>query len=142
MKQEAIFITRWKDKVKEIIKLRYGKLDKDKINDYLDNLISKRINNPKMILINNYTNHQAHTDVLSITDLIEKNNLIIGGAGVLFMQHALKVNPLIAYILNVMKLRKVYKDKRDEYPKGSQEWIRFDIAQLNQKIKINSLETF
>lgn len=139
MSQEAIFITKWKDEMKKLIKLRFGKLDKDKIENYLDKIIAKNMRNPKAILENNYTNISAKTDILSVLDVIEKNKLIIGGGGVLYNTHISKDNPLIAYIKWLMNERNKHKEERKKYKKFTDEWFTCDIAQLLTKTKNNSL---
>lgn len=142
MKQEAIFITKWKDEMKRIIKLRFGKLDKDKVDTYLDNVISRDMKNPRAILENNYTNMSAKTDVLSVIDLIEKNKLLIGAGAIVYSQHSVKDNPLIAYIKWLMSGRKKHKNERDKYKKWTENWFISETAQSNTKVKTNSLWKF
>ena len=139
MSQEAIFITRWKEAMKELIKMRFGKLDKDTVNEYLDKIIRTQMRNPKARLENNYIGMVAKTDVLSTIDLIEKNKLVIGGGGVLFQPHYNKPNPITAYIHTLRKLRSHYKKEREKYQKGTFEWLMQDIFQTNTKIKVNAL---
>lgn len=138
---EAIFITRWKDKMYELMKAHYGKdtLDKDKCMKFLDEEIKKHINNRRITLVNNYTNLVAKSDILSLIDLIEKNHLIMGGGGVLYQQHAAKENPLIDFITHIMTERKRKKKERKNYDKGTDEWLMLDLGQLLLKIRINSL---
>lgn len=141
-KKEAIALIKWKEKMKEIIKMRYGKdykLDKEKIDKCLDKIIKDNIYNPRVTLVNNYTNMISRTDVLSIIDLIENNNLIIGGSGVLYLPHSVKENPLIGFILHIMEKRKFHKKERNKYEKGTDEWFMEDLLQLIYKIVINSL---
>jgi hypothetical protein len=140
MTQEALFITEWKDKMKEVIKSRFGgDLDKHKIDAYLDDVIEKNIYNPRVAIVNNYTNQEAKATVLDLIDLIRKHNLIIGGGGVLYHQHGVKDNILLDYILDLKRLRKVFKDERTKYNEDTDEWIMEDIHQTNVKVKTNSL---
>ena len=139
---EAIFITRWKDKMYSLMKSYYGKdLDREKTYAFLDKEIKKHINNRRITIVNNYTSLIAKSDILSLIDLIEKNQLIIGGGGALYQQHALKENPLIDFITHIMAERKRYKNERKKYDKSSDEWLMNDVSQLNMKIRINSLGT-
>ena len=141
MAQEAIFISKWKERMYELIKMKYEKgcLDKKKVFDYLDTVIKEKLNNKKVVLVNNYTNNVARADMLSLIDLIEKNNLIIGGGGCLYQPHDKADNILIHYILNKMDLRDYHKAQRKLYPKFSDEWFDFDIKQNNDKVAINML---
>ena len=137
---DSIFISEWKDRMKSVIKLRYGdELDKTKIDKYLNKIIKEKLKNPNVIIINNYINKKSRTNVLSLIDIIKENNLIIGGGGVLYQQHNLKENPLIDFIIHVMAERKAAKKMRDSFEKNTDEWIMYDIKQLNAKILINSL---
>jgi len=138
--KEAIFITKWKKRMRRVIKLRYGNdLNNSKIDKYLDTIIKTHMKNPKATIVNNYTGNEAHSDVLTIIDLIEENKLIIGGGGVLYGQHGLKLNVLIGYILQLKADRNKHKNNRKLYDKTSFEWLMEDIFQNNVKTKNNSL---
>ncbi len=138
-KKEAIFITKWKAKVSGIIKMKYDDIDDKKLNKLLDEIIGMTLKNPKVGIINNYLNKVVKTDVLSLIDTIDNNNLIIGGSGVLYQPHGVKENPLIHFIMKNMSLRSEFKKLRKNYDKGTDEWSMYDILQLIVKILINTL---
>ena len=52
-----------------------------KIDKYLDSLIEKRMQNPKVQIYNNYREQSVTTDLLSLIDTIHEHQLIIGGGG-------------------------------------------------------------
>ena len=83
MKKEAIFVTQWKDEMKERLKIRFKDklLNEKKIDKYLDSLIEKRMQNPKVQIYNNYREQSVTTDLLSLIDTIHEHQLIIGGGG-------------------------------------------------------------
>lgn len=143
LKKEAIFITQWKDRMKELIKLRFADrpLSDEKIDKYLNKVIYESMRNPKVDVVNNYRNKVVHTDLLSLIDTIHENDLIIGGGGVLYVQHDAdnKVNVMYHYITHKKKIRKFYKDKRKTFEDDTFEWIYYDILQNATKIIINSL---
>lgn len=116
-----------------------GKQKEKIVYDFLDKYIQDRLVNPPVVIINNYKNKTAKTSFLELVDAIEKDKLIIGGDGVLYIQHDLMENPLIGFILHVMQSRKLKKKERDLYEKNSDEWVACDITQLNLKILINAL---
>ena len=142
-RKEAIFITQWKDEMKERIKLRFPDkpLSDKKINKYLDNVIHLCMVNPKVRVENNYRGKTVHTDLLSLIDTIHDNDLIIGGGGVLYVQQDTegRENVMYKYIISKQGLRNQYKKKRKSYPDDSDEWIYYDILQNATKIIINSL---
>ena len=55
------------------------------------------------------------------------------------MPHGTKPNILIDFILEIMKRRKDAKKMRKNFDKGSDGWLKWDIAQLLNKLVINSL---
>ena len=91
------------------------------------------------VVFNNYSNTSVRTNLLDLTDSIEQNQLIITGGGCLFMPHGTKPNILIDFILEIMKRRKDAKKMRKNFDKGSDGWLKWDIAQLLNKLVINSL---
>lgn len=143
MAQEAVFITQWKDEMKERIKLRFKdkKLNEKKVEKYLDKLIKKHMVNPELDIVNNYRNQSTHTDLLSLIDTIHDHQLIIGGGGVLYVQHDTKGRDNIMYKFIAAKQveRNAYKKQRKNYPDDSDEWAYYDILQNATKIIINSL---
>lgn len=138
--KEAIFITQWKNEMKERIKLRFKDkpLNDKKIDAYLNEKIKEYMVNPPLQIVNNYREAVVNTDLLSLIDTIEENQLIIGGGGVLFVQHDTpnKKNVLFDYIVNLQNKRNGHKKARKQYEKNSDGWIREDIFQLNTKTKI------
>ena len=142
-RKEAVFITQWKDEMKERIKLRFkGRpLDDDKIDAYLNKMVSEYMVNPKVEVVNNYRNATVQTDLLALIDTIYDNNLIIGGGGVLYVSHDCehRENVMYDYITTEQTLRNSYKKQRKQYPDDSDVWAFYDILQNATKIIINSL---
>lgn len=137
--KESVFIMRWVQQMAQILQLSFPDRSKKDIDDYLFNYAKTNISNKPVVLINNYRNKTVKTTILEVIDAIEKERLIIGGDGVLYIQHSVAENPLIGYILHVMDSRKLMKKERDKYTKYSDDWVAYDIKQLNFKILINSL---
>lgn len=133
-------LNEWKNEMSKLLKMKYGsKYSKSEIDDKLDKIINKNLKNPNVSLFNNYSNVSVRTNVLELTDTIESNHLIITGGGCLFMPHGTKPNILIDFILEIMKRRKDAKKMRKNFDKGSDGWLKWDIAQLLNKLVINSL---
>lgn len=138
-RKDAYFIIQWKEEMRKIIKMKHPDIDKNKLEKFLDKKIAEKLRNRECDLVNNYNGKSICTNLLSIVDLIFNNNLIIGGAGCLFLQHGVKKNPIITYIIDIMQKRKYHKNERKKYKKGSYEWAYHNLMQLMYKIKINSL---
>lgn len=133
-------INEWKCEMTKLLKMKYGnKFNKTEISDKLDHIIDKNLKNPSVSVFNNYTNESTRSTILELTDFIEDNHIIITGGGCLFLPHGTKPNILIDFILEIMKRRKDAKKMRKNFEKGSSDWLRWDIAQLLNKLVINSL---
>ena len=143
MREEAVFITQWKDEMKRRIKIRFRdvKLSEKKINKYLDSIISEYMSNPEVDVVNNYREQTVHTDLLSLIDTIHDNQLIIGGGGVLYVQHNTtgRENIMFDYIDHQKGTRNAYKAKRKEHANDPDLFAYFDILQNAAKIILNSL---
>ena len=135
----AIFLSDWKDQMIEMVKLKYPKISEDKLEKLLDSQIEKKMNNRTCFLVNNYTERVMETNILDIFDLVKKNNLIMGGAGTLYIQHSAMRNLITEYIADVMVERKEAKNTRDSFDFDSAEYKYYDRVQGNKKTKINSL---
>ena len=133
-------INEWKCEMTKLLKMKYGnKFNKTEISDKLDHIIHKNLKNPSVSVFNNYTNESTRSTILELTDFIEDNHIIITGGGCLFLPHGTKPNILIDFIMEIMKRRKDAKKMRKNYDKGTANWLRWDIAQLLNKLVINSL---
>lgn len=133
-------INEWKCEMTKLLKMKYGnKFNKTEISDKLDHIIDKNLKNPSVSVFNNYTNESTRSTILELTDFIESNHIIITGGGCLFLPHGTKPNILIDFIMEIMKRRKDAKKMRKNYDKGTANWLRWDIAQLLNKLVINSL---
>lgn len=137
---DSFVIAKWKSEMRDLLKARYkGKYSEAEIEEKLSKIVAKCLKNPAVTVFNNYTNTAVRTNILALTDQIEKNQLIIAGGGAIFMPHGAKPNILIDFITNIMGNRNAAKKQRKNYPKNSDMWLQWDIAQLLFKLVINSL---
>lgn len=137
----SVVILAWKDQIFEFLQNQHPekKLSRAKVDAKLDRIIQENLKNPKVSIINNYTNQNVRSDVLTLMDLIEDNHLIIGGGGTIFHQHETKRNLLIDFIIWIMDQRAFWKKERKKYKKGTYEYHYADLLQLMYKLIINSL---
>ncbi len=135
------YLKEWKEKMTNIVRLKYSEdeISDKKLEKYLDSQIESNINNHKLLLVNNYTNKLSRVTTLELTEIIRKNKLICAGGGCLFLQHKIKENILIEFILHIMDSRKQAKNERKKYDKGTDEWADADRKQLAFKLIVNSL---
>lgn len=133
-------LDKWKEEMSKLLKMKYkDKYTNSEIDSKLNKIIDKNLVNRPVSLFNNYTNTSVRTNILELTDTIERNGLIITGGGCLFLPHGTKPNILIDFIIEIMKRRKDAKKMRKNFDKGTDGWLKWDIAQLLNKLVINSL---
>ena len=134
------FEDRWVAQQLDAMLLMYGeKLDVEDMKKQLHEVFQKTCYNPTVNFNNNYKLQTAKTDLINILDFVETTKPIIGGNGCLFMQPEKADNPLVAWIRELLALRKQYKKKMYQYPVGSDLFNQYNLLQLNTKIKINSM---
>lgn len=138
---KSSFLIEWKEKMTQVIRFKFppDKISDKEISVYLDQVITKNLNDRKVLLVNNYTNKVSRASILQMIELIRNNGLICAGGGCLFLPHGVKRNLLIDFILYIMDGRGNAKKQRKKFPKGSKEWSDWDLVQLAFKLIINSL---
>lgn len=137
---ESVFIQAWIKRVMQSIYRTYGDgISDKKVMSYLHTILENDLYNPDVALVNNYVDKMCRTDLLATIDQVTTNKHIIGGDGVLYIQHDIKDNVLCGFILQEMDIRDIKKAERKQYDETSYEWLACDIEQLNTKIIINTL---
>lgn len=142
MNRKSKMVERWKKHTMDIVRERYGDtISMIKVEEYLDQIIASELKDPTVYVVNNQKRIVSTIDLLALTESIEDQNLLIGGASVLFCQHDQMKNPVRNFILRQRNKRKEEKKKRDTYDEvlNPEEWMKWDIKQLNTKILQNSL---
>lgn len=131
----------WKKYSMKVIRRRFGTtINMDKVEAYLDRLIKEEMKVPRTYWVNNLRRRVINSDALAAIQSIEDSNLIIGGAGVTFVQHDFMPNPFRNFIIRQMTKRKSEKKLRDTYERGvDPEWDDLNNAQNNTKVVTNSL---
>lgn len=143
--KEAAIVRKWKDFVLRIVKYRFGdSINLKKVERLLDKMAEKELKNPQVYLINNTRRQVVSADALSITDMIDKEKLVVGGANTLFVPHDNMPNPMRDFIIAGQKGRKAAKKERDTYDRVGDEhnrrmWDMLNNRQNNLKIRLNSL---
>lgn len=142
MNRKSKMVERWKKHTMNVVRERFGDtISMIKVEEYLDQIIASELKDPTVYVVNNQKRIVSTIDLLALTESIEDQNLLIGGASVLFCQHDQMKNPVRNFILRQRNKRKEEKKKRDTYDKvlNPEEWMKWDIKQLNTKILQNSL---
>lgn len=85
--EDNLFIERYVASMKEAMVKMNPDIDEDSIEKVIRETIQKKIQNPVVILDNNYTHESRETNLVSVLGWIEKENLLY-----VVMLHFIKTN--------------------------------------------------
>ena len=124
----------------EMCKLYYPELSYNELIEAIDSSIVENLKNVDIEVNNNYMDVTSHSTLLEMTQYILSRRPITTSYGVLFARHESGiVNPLKRLFQFYLDDRKRLKKKMFKYPKGSEEYERYNLAQLLRKISCNSI---
>jgi hypothetical protein len=120
------------------LKNSFPDLHESEIREAINWSIMKRYYNGPASLNNNYTHKKLDGTILDILQYIESLEPIITSSGVLFKQHKKSVNPMSKMIMGFIEQRAKYKKEMFKYPKGSEMFNKYNLAQLLEKLNANA----
>lgn len=132
-------IKKYKAVVMRMLPLNFTSLQLEEIEEAVDYSINKRFKNNKARIYNNYTERTLDTTLLDVMEYIIKREPIICASGVMFKKHSECRNPLINLITSYLTNRKKAKKKMFTFPKGSEDFEKYNLLQLLYKIDTNSI---
>lgn len=116
------------------LKHSFPLLREDELKEAIQYSVTNRIYNGPAYIDNNYTKKKLNGTVLDILRYIESLEPIVSSSGVLFKKHKEADNPLSKMIMGFLKQRAIYKDIMFKYPKGSEQFARYNLFQLLEKL--------
>lgn len=136
---ESKFIKKYKKEMINTMLQANPKWDKKDIEKIIDKMIKEKLQNPSVILDNNYTGERKETSLLATLDWIIERKPIIAGNGTFYMnQHEAK-NPIAQMLDNFLITRKKLKKEMFKVEDtNSPIYKDLDRSQQNQKINANS----
>lgn len=109
------------------------------VNDAIDYSIKKRLTNHPVTITNTYTHKKVNSTILDLCNYILNRQPIVTAAGTMFKKHAEVPNPLATVVEQFLTARSIYKDKMYTFPKGSEDYQKYNLLQLLEKINANAM---
>ena len=129
----------YRREVLEALRLTFPGLLESELVEAVNYSIMKRGSDTPVILDNNYKKVKEQTTLWQVTDYIMSREPIITVSGVMFKKHGSVPNPFVMLIQEFLKQRGYYKDQMFMYPKGSEDFEKFNILQLSEKQSGNAM---
>lgn len=129
----------YKREMMDALKLTFPGLTEMDLKEAINYSIMKHGNDSPAVLDNNYTKAKENTTLFAVTDYIVQREPIITVSGVMFRKHGYCPNPFVMLIQEFLKQRGLYKDTMFKYPKGSENFEKYNILQLSEKVSGNAM---
>lgn len=133
------FIDRYRTDMYEILHRSLPLLQPFELEEGINYSINKSFRNPKVVIDNNYTKRKAEIDLLDLANQLLEGKYIMTTSGVLFQKHGMVKNPFYNFIQYLVDKRDEAKNKMKQYDKGTEEWNKYNLQQLNYKVSCNAL---
>lgn len=131
---------RYKVALKRMIKLNFPDLTNYNIDKALNYSIEKRYKAEPAVVYNNYSDKSVDMLLSELTDYIYQKQPIVTAWGVMFKRHDSGVlNPLTKLIYMFMTNRDKYKEIRNSFIKGSEDFENYDLLQILAKVDTNAI---
>ena len=127
---DNVALHRYNEVMRDIIQVAFPSLTLKDIDEVIRYSANKRYKQEMCSINNNYTKRKAELSLVDLTNYILEREPIITAWGVLWKRKGTVPNPLIDMIKGFMVNRGILKDKMFEYPKGSEEFEKYNLLQL------------
>ena len=127
----------YKSVAADMLKLYFPLLSMQEIDNALNYSISCRLQDQPITVDNNYKHQQVDMTLLEVARYIWDRKPIITSYGVMYKRHGEVPNPVYTLIDGFIKNRKVLKKEMFKYPKGSENFEKYNLLQLLAKIDAN-----
>lgn len=138
--EESVYIEEYKKRMIEAIQSIHPTWGEEDIDNILNDMIKKKVSNPKTELDNNYTHHHNYdASLISVFDWILKDEPIISGNGTFYKNQYQAFNPIGKMLMTWLADRKAVKKEMFKIEDtDSDEYKNLDRKQATIKINVNS----
>ena len=136
---ESPTFKRYKDEMARCIALYLPQADPRDIDAALNYSIQKRYKPAEARIENSYTKRQSNLDLLKVADYIASRQPILTAFGTMFKYKGQVPNPMAEVVQSFLDLRTEYKKAMFRFPKGSEDFEKYNLLQSLAKIDANGL---
>ncbi len=129
----------YKKEMFDALRLSFPGLYDSEIIEAIEYSIQKRAKDTEVLLDNNYTKKEEKTTLYKVLNYIIEREPIITVSGVMFKKHGSCPNPYVDLIQEFLNSRSNYKSLMFKYPKGSEQFEKYNILQSSEKISGNAV---
>lgn len=131
---ESQTIANYKRIAMDMLHLNFPMLSETELAAAIDHSISNHFKDTDITIDNNYKKVTIDMTLRALADYIISKEPIITSYGVLFNRHGTVPNPIYKLIDGFITGRKLMKKEMFKYPKGSEDFEKYNLLQLLLKI--------
>lgn len=131
----------YKQAMIQCLSLYYPQLSPLDMEDVIDYSINKRLQDTNIKIHNSYTDkngeRKKNSTLLAISDYIARREPLVTALGTMFRRHEDCPNPMFDVIQSFLDNRSKHKKQMFSYPKGSEDFEKYNLLQTLDKIDAN-----
>lgn len=145
-------LVKYRDTMRQCLSLYYPESSPETLDAAIDYSIQKRIKNANAVLSNSYMryrdnngeyqNREQNITLQQISDYILSREPIVTAFGTMFKHHGTVPNPLANVVQSFLDNRTAHKKQMFQYPKGSEDFEKYNLLQSLDKIDIISVPLY
>lgn len=133
------FLKRYTEEMTDILQNLHPEFTPELIKETVKEMVKEQMENPEVILDNNYTNEQKTTTLLSVFDWAYDRKPLIAGNGTFYMNQHEALNPIANMLKGMLSRRKAFKKQMFTIEDTESDGYKdLDRKQQVEKINVNS----